>query len=94
MQRGVCFMQVMQTAPDIFNDVLYPWLPAARNPCYLSLTGDVKCLPFMSIIGVSKCGTTDMWSRLMDTPCALQDHGGIWQSSISLSGLPAPKYIM
>jgi hypothetical protein len=62
-------VQVMQSAPDVFEDVLYPWLPSARNPCYLSIYDEVKCLPFLSIIGVSKCGTTDLWHKLMQIPC-------------------------
>lgn len=61
-------MQVMRTSQDVFEDVLYPFLPSARSPCYMSIYREVRCLPFFSIIGVSKSGTTDLWSRLMTIP--------------------------
>ena len=76
VQSVACGVQVMKTSQDIFEEVWYPWLPASRNPCYLSRYDEVKCLPFMSIIGVSKCGTTDLYNRLMDIPYALQACGG------------------
>ena len=55
-------------APDIF-DGLQPFDPAYRNPCFRNRTsGALRCLPFFSIIGVSKAGTTDLHRKLMLLP--------------------------
>ncbi|WIA17127.1 hypothetical protein OEZ85_014020 [Tetradesmus obliquus] len=35
-----------------------------RNPCWGGLGPGLSCLPYFNIIGVSKCGTTDLYHRL------------------------------
>jgi hypothetical protein len=62
-------LQIQAAAMDIFTDIIYPWIPSARNPCYWDPYNEVKCLPFLSILGVSKCGTTDLYWKLMRIKC-------------------------
>ena len=36
-----------------------------RNPCWTdAASGKLRCAPYFQIIGVSKCGTTDLYNRL------------------------------
>eukprot|EP01065_Artemidia_motanka_P037554 TRINITY_DN4626_c1_g1_i4.p1 TRINITY_DN4626_c1_g1~~TRINITY_DN4626_c1_g1_i4.p1 ORF type:complete len:469 (+),score=64.56 TRINITY_DN4626_c1_g1_i4:1362-2768(+) len=41
---------------------------ALRSPCWRSNAGAMQCLPAFQIIGVSKCGTTDLFDRLRHHP--------------------------
>ena len=42
-----------------------------KNPCWKESSGVLKCMPFFQILGVSKCGTTDLYHRLSfnGAPC-------------------------
>ncbi|GMH44760.1 hypothetical protein BSKO_12712 [Bryopsis sp. KO-2023] len=54
---------VAETIRDALADVT--GLEAAyKNPCYFAQDGRFRCLPYFSIIGVSKCGTTDLYAKL------------------------------
>ncbi|KAK9810890.1 hypothetical protein WJX73_005645 [Symbiochloris irregularis] len=56
---------IWDAAPDIFEQ-LTPFEPSLRNPCFHNrTTGALRCLPYFSIIGVSKCGTTDLYKKLL-----------------------------
>lgn len=63
-------MQIAAAAPDVFARVQHPWIEGVKNPCYRDADGHARCLPFMSIIGVSKCGTTDLYKKLLSLQCA------------------------
>ena len=67
--RSAC-VQLRTAAPDAFDEVKQPWLSSVKNPCYQDEAGIVRCLPYLSIIGVSKCGTTDLYKKLMLLKCA------------------------
>eukprot|EP00887_Chlorella_sp_A99_P007481 scaffold2.g7481.t1 len=59
---------VRRAAPDIFSE-LGPFEAAYRNPCFRNrTTGALRCLPYASIIGVSKAGTTDLYRKLSTLP--------------------------
>jgi hypothetical protein len=58
-------LQIHAAAPDVFSKIRQPWLPGIKNPCYYDATEVLRCLPFLSIIGVSKAGTTDLYKKLM-----------------------------
>ncbi|XP_071832653.1 carbohydrate sulfotransferase 15-like isoform X2 [Apostichopus japonicus] len=51
-------------APEIFDTVPTTFLPEYKNPCWLDLKGALKCFPYFFVLGVSKCGTTDVWSKI------------------------------
>lgn len=63
-------LQVRRAAPQVFAE-LQPLLPEVKNPCFKNATsGATCCLPFLSVIGVSKAGTTDIHEKLMTMRCA------------------------
>ncbi|KAL4219800.1 hypothetical protein ACF0H5_020212 [Mactra antiquata] len=39
-----------------------------KNPCWRKADGRLRCLPYMYLIGVAKCGTTDLFSRITMHP--------------------------
>ena len=55
-------------APDVFAH-LQPFLPTVKNPCFKDAAGTTRCLPYISVIGVSKAGTTDIYQKLMAIKC-------------------------
>ena len=71
--RPACVRHTIQPASkpipaDIFRVVPPSFLPGYKNPCWAAPSGGgvaaVRCLPYFHIIGVSKCGTTDLYRRL------------------------------
>lgn len=58
-------------APEIFNRVPEHFLPEYRNPCWLE-NGTLWCLPYFYIIGFHKCGTTDLFDKLLFHPSVLK----------------------
>jgi Regulator of chromosome condensation (RCC1) repeat len=63
-------LQLRAAAPEVLDEVKQPWLEGVKNPCYKDKGGAVRCLPYLSIVGVSKCGTTDLYKKLMLLKCA------------------------
>ncbi|XP_076446286.1 carbohydrate sulfotransferase 15-like [Babylonia areolata] len=54
---------------DLFKSGPYQLLPDYRNPCWrLPGTQDLRCLPFFFLAGFPKCGTTDMYARIVRHP--------------------------
>ncbi|XP_078698860.1 carbohydrate sulfotransferase 15-like isoform X2 [Branchiostoma floridae x Branchiostoma belcheri] len=74
--------------PKIFSALPREFLPNYKNPCWFdksvestsdkgNKTGDflLRCLPYVYIIGQPKCGTTDLYSRLIKHPDVVRGHG-------------------
>eukprot|EP00775_Hariotina_reticulata_P000655 gene655-950_t len=59
--KTVRYCDVFQLLPKQFN-------PQHRNPCWGGTGPLLTCLPYFNIIGVSKCGTTDLYQRLILHP--------------------------
>lgn len=60
---------IVATAPDTWDVLPQTLSTEHRNPCWTDAkTGRFRCLPYFQIIGVSKCGTTDMFARLKRHP--------------------------
>jgi len=55
------------TSPDIFRGLPDAFDPAYKNPCWMQ-KGKLRCIPYFQILGVSKCGTTDLYHRLAKHP--------------------------
>jgi N-acetylgalactosamine 4-sulfate 6-O-sulfotransferase len=51
-------------SPDVFKLLPKRYNTQHKNPCWGVLGPDLSCLPYFNIIGVSKCGTTDLYHRL------------------------------
>ncbi|KAG2490123.1 hypothetical protein HYH03_011429 [Edaphochlamys debaryana] len=59
------FAEITRCAGDTFNVLPKEYDPAFKNPCWNDGTA-FKCLPYFQILGVSKCGTTDLYNRLKE----------------------------
>jgi len=60
---------LIQAAKDTFDYLPKQYDPRFKNPCwYPEPGGPLKCLPYFQILGVSKCGTTDLYHRLTFNP--------------------------
>ncbi|KAG2452263.1 hypothetical protein HYH02_003287 [Chlamydomonas schloesseri] len=60
--------EVVKAAPDTWEVLPKAFDKAYRNPCWTDDTGRFRCAPYFQIIGVSKCGTTDLYGRLRRHP--------------------------
>jgi N-acetylgalactosamine 4-sulfate 6-O-sulfotransferase len=61
--------KIMATSPDIWKVLPSELDSKYRNPCWTDkATNRFRCAPFFQIIGVSKCGTTDLFARLKKHP--------------------------
>ncbi|XP_041460777.1 carbohydrate sulfotransferase 15-like [Lytechinus variegatus] len=52
----------------ITKNVPTTFLPNFKNPCWFDSTNQLNCLPYFYLIGMSKCGTTDLWKKLTSHP--------------------------
>nr|XP_054755306.1 carbohydrate sulfotransferase 15-like [Lytechinus pictus] len=53
--------------PGFFENLPNEFLPGYKGPCFMIKKGDrevLRCLPHFYVIGVTKCGTTEMWAKL------------------------------
>lgn len=66
--------------PGVVDDILTmkppPYLPDFKNPCWYEKTSGAllrkRCLPYFYLIGVDKCGTTDLFTRMLHHPQILR----------------------
>lgn len=54
-------------SPDVFDGLPPAYDRQFKNPCWRA-NGALRCLPYYHILGVSKCGTTDLYHRLSKHP--------------------------
>ena len=68
---------IVAASPDVFAMLPTdspPLLPGIASPCWHAATEalgahtDVRCMPLIHVLGVSKCGTTDLYKRLAKHP--------------------------
>jgi hypothetical protein len=57
--------QLVALSRDVFDLLPVSYNSVHKNPCWGGEGPGLTCLPFFNIIGVSKCGTTDLYQRLM-----------------------------
>ena len=57
-----------------------PFTLAARNPCWFE-NKKLRCIPYYHILGVSKCGTTDIYNRLVKHPHIYESLNKVWDLS-------------
>ncbi|XP_041483058.1 carbohydrate sulfotransferase 15-like [Lytechinus variegatus] len=55
-------------APQLFKALPQPFSPKFRNPCWDVRKKPRQCLPYFYLIGMPKCGTTDLWNKLIRHP--------------------------
>ncbi len=60
---------IVKAAGDTFQVLPQQLSNEHSNPCWKNgTTGQLRCLPYFQILGVSKCGTTDMYGRMIHHP--------------------------
>ncbi|XP_011674210.2 carbohydrate sulfotransferase 15-like isoform X2 [Strongylocentrotus purpuratus] len=62
---------IISMKPDIFETVPRQFLPDYKSPCWFNKQNELYCLPYFYIIGVDKCGTTDLWDKITQHPDVL-----------------------
>lgn len=50
-------------------------LPNYKNPCWNTTDGKFRCLPYFQIVGMDKCGSTDLFDRIAKHPDVLKNKG-------------------
>ncbi|XP_011682709.1 carbohydrate sulfotransferase 15 [Strongylocentrotus purpuratus] len=60
--------ELVKWAPEIFAKVPQHFLDNFKNPCWVRDGAELNCLPYFYVIGMFKCGTTDIWSKIVDHP--------------------------
>ncbi|KAK6183682.1 hypothetical protein SNE40_011112 [Patella caerulea] len=63
---------------DILSMQRPKYLPNYKNPCWEWTVDNgkrVRCLPYFHLLGVDKCGTTDLWKRMVQHPQILPNMG-------------------
>ena len=58
---------------------LPPYLPDYRNPCWLDENHVLRCFPYFLLIGMMKCGTTDLYQRLAVHPRIITPNNRRWE---------------
>ncbi|KAJ8045876.1 Carbohydrate sulfotransferase 15 [Holothuria leucospilota] len=63
-------VELFKMEPQIFKFVGQKRLPNHKNPCwYDNLSGKtLLCVPYFFLLGVTKCGTSDVWEKLSFHP--------------------------
>eukprot|EP00105_Crassostrea_gigas_P041521 XP_019925669.1 PREDICTED: carbohydrate sulfotransferase 15 isoform X2 [Crassostrea gigas] len=56
------------TIDDILCMAPFTFNSSHKNPCWTSVNGKLKCLPYFQVIGMDKCGTTDLFARISRHP--------------------------
>ncbi|MEW5307620.1 MAG: hypothetical protein WDW36_009999 [Sanguina aurantia] len=60
---------IVASSSDVFESLPSRFDPRYRNPCWEGAAGSgLRCIPYYHILGVSKCGTTDLYHRLAKHP--------------------------
>ncbi|BFZ00889.1 hypothetical protein BsWGS_03928 [Bradybaena similaris] len=76
---------------DIFCVVLPKFLPHLKNPCIyentISKNISLRCLPYFYIIGMDKCGSTDLHNRLVQHPFVMGNKGDVGKETYFWSWL-------
>ncbi|GLI71601.1 hypothetical protein VaNZ11_016865 [Volvox africanus] len=66
-RRSDRFNLIEPESPDIWKVLPPAYDPRFKNPCWMA-GQRLRCIPYFHILGVSKCGTTDLYHRLSKHP--------------------------
>ncbi|XP_071815925.1 carbohydrate sulfotransferase 15-like [Apostichopus japonicus] len=61
-------LKLYRLAPKIFNEVPDNFLEQYENPCWRHKGSHVYCLPYFYVIGMPKCGSSDLFDKLTSHP--------------------------
>lgn len=68
--RSRTSQEIRDHLPAVFRDLPAQWDARYKNPCWADRISShqLQCLPYAYILGMPKCGTTDLWARLHSHP--------------------------
>ncbi|PIK61810.1 putative carbohydrate sulfotransferase 15 [Apostichopus japonicus] len=79
--------------PELFDHIQSNFSSKYHNPCWED-AGSLRCLPYFYQIGSYKCGTTDLWDKLVQhpdvLPVAKEPHWWAWRR-FGYTSLPLHK---
>nr|XP_054757794.1 carbohydrate sulfotransferase 15-like [Lytechinus pictus] len=58
---------LFKLAPEVFDAIPETFLPSFKNPCFFYrgvVPSGLRCLPYFYLIGMQKCGSTDLWEKI------------------------------
>lgn len=58
---------LVQLYPELHERIPKTFNSHFKSPCWFH-DGKLKCLPYFYLIGMPKCGTTDLWDKLVQHP--------------------------
>lgn len=61
---NLCPSGLSNTTEDLMCKKPIPFVSGIKNPCWYSPAGQLSCLPYFLIIGMQKCGTTDLYAAI------------------------------
>eukprot|EP00057_Strongylocentrotus_purpuratus_P034699 XP_796225.3 PREDICTED: carbohydrate sulfotransferase 15 [Strongylocentrotus purpuratus] len=74
-RRDSAETSLKQLAPELFNALPEPFSSKMKNPCWNIVKKKPRqCLPYFYLIGMPKCGTTDLWNKLIRHPYIVYTH--------------------
>ncbi|XP_052782311.1 carbohydrate sulfotransferase 15-like isoform X2 [Mya arenaria] len=86
------------TVVNLRNLGPFDFLPNHKNPCWRrieSIKTLKRCIPYFYLIGCEKCGSSDLWYRLVQHPeiAATDKENFHWISKTRFHGLPFEFYL-
>nr|XP_054769012.1 carbohydrate sulfotransferase 15-like [Lytechinus pictus] len=92
--------ELYRLAKQVFDELPGEYLPGYKSSCWMTKKnapgiGRLRCLPYFYILGVAKCGTSDLWDKIVAHPHVVrklvkEPH---WWTRYRLQGIPFDKYL-
>ncbi|XP_041480638.1 carbohydrate sulfotransferase 15-like [Lytechinus variegatus] len=87
-------------AKQVFDELPDEYLPGYKSSCWMTKKnapgiGRLRCLPYFYILGVAKCGTSDLWDKINAHPHVVrklvkEPH---WWTRYRLQGISFDAYL-
>ncbi|XP_063425344.1 carbohydrate sulfotransferase 15-like [Mytilus trossulus] len=65
---GLCPLGFSENTQDLMCKKMLPFEKPYKNPCWHADSGELLCLPYFMLIGMPKCGTTDIFYSIIQHP--------------------------
>ncbi|XP_063965638.1 carbohydrate sulfotransferase 15-like [Lytechinus pictus] len=87
-------------AKQVFDELPGEYLPGYKSSCWMTNknapgVGRLRCLPYFYILGVAKCGTSDLWDKIVSHPHVVRNllKEPHWWSRRRLQGISFDNYL-
>ena len=65
-------VKIIQLPPSFLWQGPFDYLPESKNPCFYDENKTFRCVPYFFQVGFSKCGTSDLYRRILQHPHVAQ----------------------